>query len=37
MEQPQIMADAGHVAWDMQRFQFLNTPNALDSVHPSLH
>jgi alkyl sulfatase BDS1-like metallo-beta-lactamase superfamily hydrolase len=32
-----IMADAGHVAWDMERFQFLNEDRDFDSIHPSLH
>ena len=32
----QIMADAGHVAWDMQRFQFLDKQPEFDSIHPSL-
>jgi alkyl sulfatase BDS1-like metallo-beta-lactamase superfamily hydrolase len=31
-----IMADAGHVAWDMERFQFLNEDREFDSIHPSL-
>lgn len=31
-----IMADAGHVAWDMERFQFLNEERSFDSIHPSL-
>jgi alkyl sulfatase BDS1-like metallo-beta-lactamase superfamily hydrolase len=31
-----IMADAGHVAWDMERYEFLNNPDAIDSVHPSM-
>jgi alkyl sulfatase BDS1-like metallo-beta-lactamase superfamily hydrolase len=31
-----IMADAGHVAWDMERFQFLNEGVDFDSIHPSL-
>ncbi len=31
-----IMADAGHVAWDMERFQFLNENHPFDSIHPSL-
>ncbi len=31
-----IMADAGHVAWDMERFQFLNENRDFDSIHPSL-
>jgi alkyl sulfatase BDS1-like metallo-beta-lactamase superfamily hydrolase len=36
MKDPQIKADAGHVAWDMKRFQFLNERDDFDSVHPSL-
>jgi alkyl sulfatase BDS1-like metallo-beta-lactamase superfamily hydrolase len=31
-----IKADAGHVAWDMERFQFLTAGNNFDSIHPSL-
>ena len=31
------MADAGHVAWDMERFQFLDQQDEFDSIHPSLH
>lgn len=31
----QIMADAGHVAWDMERFQFLEQQDDFDSIHPS--
>ncbi|QYZ70546.1 alkyl/aryl-sulfatase [Neotabrizicola shimadae] len=31
-----IMADSGHVAWDMERFQFLNEDRDFDSIHPSL-
>lgn len=31
-----IMADAGHVAWDMERFQFLDKSDEFDSIHPSL-
>ena len=31
-----IMADAGHVAWDMERFQFLDKQDEFDSIHPSL-
>jgi alkyl sulfatase BDS1-like metallo-beta-lactamase superfamily hydrolase len=31
-----IMADAGHVAWDMERFQFLNEDRDFDSIHASL-
>src|SRR5271169_26051 len=36
MKQMQIMADAGNVAWDMERFQFLHTQDEFDSIHPSL-
>lgn len=36
MEDLQIKADAGHVAWDMKRFQFLDESDDFDSVHPSL-
>ena len=32
----QIMADAGNVAWDLERYQFLNEPEKINSVHPSL-
>lgn len=35
-EDLQIMADAGNVAWDMERYQFLNNPENINSVHPSL-
>jgi alkyl sulfatase BDS1-like metallo-beta-lactamase superfamily hydrolase len=31
-----IQADAGHVAWDMERFKFLTKSNQFDSIHPSL-
>jgi alkyl sulfatase BDS1-like metallo-beta-lactamase superfamily hydrolase len=31
-----IKADAGHVAWDMERFQFLDKEDDFDSIHPSL-
>jgi alkyl sulfatase BDS1-like metallo-beta-lactamase superfamily hydrolase len=31
-----IQADAGHVAWDMERFKFLEQQEAFDSIHPSL-
>jgi alkyl sulfatase BDS1-like metallo-beta-lactamase superfamily hydrolase len=31
-----IMADAGHVAWDMERYLFLDEPEKINSVHPSL-
>lgn len=36
MKDLKIMADAGHVAWDMERFQFLDKPDDFDSIHPSL-
>jgi alkyl sulfatase BDS1-like metallo-beta-lactamase superfamily hydrolase len=36
MQEPKIMADAGHVAWDMERFQFLDSQEDFDSIHPSL-
>ena len=32
----QIKADAGHIAWDMKRFQFLDEQDEFDSIHPSL-
>ncbi len=32
----QIMADAGHVAWDMGRYAFLLEDEEYDSIHPSL-
>lgn len=32
----QIMAEAGHVAWDMGRYEFLLEGKDFDSVHPSL-
>ena len=32
----QIKADAGHVAWDVERYEFLLENDYLDSVHPSL-
>jgi len=37
MKDLKIMADAGHVAWDMDRFQFLEEQDEFDSIHPSLH
>ena len=37
MKELKIMADAGHVAWDMERFQFLEKQDEFDSIHPSLH
>lgn len=36
MKDQKIMADAGHVAWDMERFRFLDAQDAFDSIHPSL-
>ena len=36
MKQLKIDADAGHVAWDMARFQFLDQEKEFDSIHPSL-
>ncbi len=36
MEELQIPADAGHIAWDMKRFQFLEEKDEFDSIHPSL-
>jgi len=36
MQDLRIMADAGHVAWDMERFQFLDKQDEFDSIHPSL-
>ena len=32
----QIMAEAGHVAWDMGRYEFLLEGKDFDSIHPSL-
>lgn len=32
----QIMADAGHVAWDMASYQWLLQGKDFDSIHPSL-
>jgi alkyl sulfatase BDS1-like metallo-beta-lactamase superfamily hydrolase len=36
MKEMKIKADAGHVAWDMERFQFLEEDRDFDSIHPSL-
>lgn len=36
MPKKQIMADAGHVAWDKERFDFLNSDEDFESIHPSL-
>jgi alkyl sulfatase BDS1-like metallo-beta-lactamase superfamily hydrolase len=32
----QIMADAGHVAWDMESYQWLLSGQDFESIHPSL-
>jgi alkyl sulfatase BDS1-like metallo-beta-lactamase superfamily hydrolase len=32
-----IMADAGHVAWDIERFRFLDSNDEFGTIHPSLH
>jgi alkyl sulfatase BDS1-like metallo-beta-lactamase superfamily hydrolase len=32
----QIKADAGHVAWDMGRYEWLLEGKVFDSIHPSL-
>lgn len=37
MKEMQIKADAGNVAWDMEKFQFLDQQDEFDSIHPSLH
>jgi len=36
MKDLKIKSDAGHVAWDMERFQFLDKQDDFDSIHPSL-
>jgi alkyl sulfatase BDS1-like metallo-beta-lactamase superfamily hydrolase len=36
MKETKIMADAGNVAWDMERFQFVHQQEEFDSIHPSL-
>jgi alkyl sulfatase BDS1-like metallo-beta-lactamase superfamily hydrolase len=36
MKEMKIKADAGHVAWDMERFQFVHKQEEFDSIHPSL-
>ncbi len=35
MQDLQIMADAGHVAWDMEQYQFIDQQEEFDSIHPS--
>jgi alkyl sulfatase BDS1-like metallo-beta-lactamase superfamily hydrolase len=37
MKQRQIPADAGHIAWDMEAFDFIDEQEQFDSIHPSLH
>lgn len=37
MPERQIPNDAGGVAWDMDRFDFLDQRESFDSIHPSLH
>ena len=36
MKDLKIMADSGHIAWDMERFKFLDTQEDFASIHPSL-
>ncbi len=36
MPELKILSDAGHPAWDMERFQFLDQQDDFDSIHPSL-
>ena len=31
-----IKADEGHAAWDMDRYEFLNASDGLNSIHPSM-
>jgi alkyl sulfatase BDS1-like metallo-beta-lactamase superfamily hydrolase len=31
-----IMADAGHVAWDMEQYEFILEQDSYDSIHPSM-
>ncbi len=35
-EYRKIMADAGHVAWDMEKFDFILEQDDYESIHPSL-
>jgi alkyl sulfatase BDS1-like metallo-beta-lactamase superfamily hydrolase len=37
MKQRQIPADAGHITWDMDQFNFIDAKDSFDSIHPSLH
>ncbi len=36
LKQRQIPADAGHVAWDMDQYNFLDEQKDFESIHPSL-
>ncbi|SDK25553.1 alkyl/aryl-sulfatase [Aliiruegeria lutimaris] len=36
MQDNQIKADAGHDAWDMGKFDFIDAADSYDSIHPSL-
>ena len=36
MKELKIKSDAGHIVWDMERYQFLNEADDFDSIHPSL-
>ncbi|MEE4239139.1 MAG: alkyl sulfatase dimerization domain-containing protein [Anderseniella sp.] len=36
MEEKRITADAGHDAWDMGKFDFIDQADDYDSIHPSL-
>lgn len=35
MTELKIMADSGHIAWDMERFQFLGSQDEFDRIHSS--
>ena len=35
-ESKKIMADAGHAAWDLERFEWLQENDDFESIHPSL-
>lgn len=37
MKQRQIPAAAGHIAWDMDQFNFVDEQDQFDSIHASLH
>ncbi len=36
LESMVVMADAGHVAWDIERYEFFSEGRDFDSIHPSL-